>query len=159
MCMSALPKVGTTSLRNTLPDWTHVLNNDIEDILLRVAWLRHPIKRLQSWYSMYRHLYEPNHPTSPGPNGPGMENVRCWEAAVDYSFEYPDDPHYKPQLEQIENWTVIHPFESIMIWFPQYFKGRYPHHRNGFEHFPINNYRKADLEQRYSEDLDTWLSL
>lgn len=125
-----------------------------------VLFLRHPLKRLRSswtWWGRQRNFPQPAF----GPKCP-------WERFVDLVLEdRPEtrDPHWNPQIasHKYEGQTVptvILPFEDISLYWRDWCKKPLPEHNHtggGTDPFP--DYRLAELEALYAEDLRTWNSI
>jgi hypothetical protein len=159
VAMSCLRKCGSTSIINCLSVKGESTNEEVINIPTRVFWIRDPISRLQSCYSFFYYLNEKD---QNGTHQVTKEVTASWESFVDYILAN-DDPHWKPQAEQLKIegvpvWTNIHRFEDIVSIWGGYIEGFLPWY-NACTQLTINDYRKDEIEIKYKEDIDLCLSL
>lgn len=159
LAMSCIPKNGSTSMRNAMPSNKIYENDEVLDVPVRVAWIREPIERLKSCYSFFHYL---NAHDNNGQRTPTAEHTSSWEKFVDHALST-KNIHWNPQKEilMIDGEyipTVSHKFEEIMERWGDYKPGLLPW-QNACTKLPINDYRKDDINEFYTEDIALWHSL
>ena len=150
---SHICKSGSTTIQHTVPHKAWEFNQDIRDIKVRVAWIRHPIRRLESGYRFFKmnanrgirnHHYIP---------------VNSWEDYVDFSLKE-TNRHWNPQYDTLLHEgeylpTVTHRFEDINELWDQYCNHPIKH-MNKSEASETSEYRLDELTEKYSHDQRLW---
>ncbi len=156
-----LHKCGSTSFKSS-PDKfnSFVPNEEVLNIPIRVAWIRHPMNRLVSAYFNFHYLIGINF---------SMrfkfteEVVESWPNFVDYILEH-DDPHWSPQIQTLTYQgeylpTHTEKFENIAKNFNNYVPGTLVK-TNIKPKTPVSLAHKTDeVFNKYREDYKVWNSL
>jgi hypothetical protein len=157
--MASIHKCASTSLRAMDLFCDFRSHADAQTIPMRVAWLRHPIRRMHSaWRGFHIRTAQENWRW-----GLAEEDCATWERFVDFTFKHKND-HWNPQIPQLTFEgrympTVTERMENITYHFNDYLPGPLPM-ENISPEIDVNlNYRRGDLEDRFKEDLDLWESL
>lgn len=158
VAMSALRKNGSRSLgfasELLKPRYP---NDDVLDIPIRVAWIRHPIERLISAYSFFKLINERDRDPHRA-----AAHTSNWHSFVDYTL-ITENEHFDSQVDQLTKDgiyipTVTEKFENIMIHWGKYLGGSLPW-VNGVVHQLVDDYRSDDLAVKYAKDMELWLGL
>ncbi len=159
LAMSCVPKNGSTSMRNAMPNDDIFANDKVLHIKTRIAWIREPIARLKSAYAFFFYL---NEKEENGQRTPSKEQTSSWEKFVDHAL-LSDNKHWAPQKEMLSLngeylATVSHKFENIMQLWSNYLPGLLPW-QNACTPLPTNDYRQDDIAEFYKEDSELWHGL
>ena len=150
LAVAQIPKAGLTTIMEWLGrDFPPVSNDEARKVSRRVAFIRHPIERLQSCYSFMYWLKDYGTPHKSG------TPVDSWESFVDYALTH-DNMHWQPQAEIVGDVPNIYRrFERLAECYEEFRPGILPwHHRTS--RIPTTDYRAGDLAERYSADLALW---
>ena len=165
IAMSVLSKCASSSIQDYMPAACNrvYFNEEILDIPVRVGWIRNPFGpegRLVSAYSFFHFMFK-NNPKFKFPNG-SIETFSNWRSFVDNIFKV-EDRHWMPQTELLTLDgaylpTVTHRFEDIGDRWNDYYEGLLPWLRR-CQHLDYDpDYRAAELEDYYAEDVTKWHS-
>lgn len=150
LAVAQIPKAGLMSIREWLgPGFSVVPNEAARVASRRVAFIRHPIERLKSCYSFFYWLADYGQPHSCG------APVDSWEAFVDFALTH-DDEHWRPQSLHVGDVpNVYRRFENIGQCYEEFRPGFMPQ-LNRSTRLPTTDYRKAEIEAFYADDLALW---
>lgn len=147
--LALIPKSGNTSF-SKLVGGERLSTDEALQFDTRVMFVREPIERFVSAYSMFKYLNdEAGHKDVP------REATASYEAFVDFALATPN-AHWASQTELTGGIaTHIHKFscDSIRNWWPIYWPGRQPDWLNACTHLPTNDYRMDDLRAYYADDM------
>lgn len=151
LAVAQIPKAGLRSMARWLGrEFPAVPNSDAMLVSRRVAFIRHPLGRLESCYSMLCDIAE-----SGMQHGSGAP-VESWESFVDHVLGGARDEHWDPQTEHCGDVpTEWHRFEDIGSVHSQVWPGPFPH-LNRSERRACRPYRNAELRELYAADLARW---
>ena len=141
LAIAQIPKVGSQSFKEWLK--FKVVSNDVaRQADTRVAFIRHPLERLKSAYSMMHYT---------GDRG------STWVGFVDKVLDDWKDEHVRAQILHIGDVpNIYHKFENLLEHWEKYKKGVLPHLNRCSRVGDINNYREEELLEMYKEDLKLW---
>ena len=160
VAVSRLPRVGSHSIESACEGWEACGIEGVIDCETSVGWIRNPIDRMRSAYSLYNTIYTKGR--NAAKDAPPAEVFFKWETFVDYALAY-DDPHWRSQISFLtlnDKYipTISHRFEDVMHFWPRYSDGRFPW-LNRVQRLEINQYRMNDILSFYNKDLALWHSL
>lgn len=158
LAMSVIPKVGSTSIKTSVPNQVWRSNAEVVNQFSdRVAWIRHPIRRVESMYKFLKDQHESGASTlSHIPTGD-------YKLFIDFVLEN-ENQHWKPQVEILTEsgiWvpTVAHKFEDIGTLWSNYYDWDLECKNGSSDHPVLYNYRRKELNDVFKADLDLWESL
>lgn len=150
IAVASIQKCGSHSMNQAFPG-CRMGAEAVMDIPLRIAWIRHPLKRLVSAYQFFRQ----------GANGDYVpwESRSSWKGFVDYALEH-EDVHWCSQTKLLTFKdqfmpTKLERFEDIGERWSVYFRQPLPL-SNCSKELVVTPYRKADLLEHYKEDVKLW---
>ena len=150
LAVAQIPKAGLRSIAHWLR-FPVVSNDQAMGCSRRVAFIRHPMERLRSCYSMLCEMSEQGDPHSCG------APVDSWESFVDHVLSGADNEHWRPQIEHVGNVpNVWRRFEDLPECFGEFHPGPLPH-LNKIARRETNNYREDDLMRLYADDFQRWV--
>lgn len=152
LAVAQIPRCGINTIREWLGGVPVVRNDDarLAHISRRVAFIREPIDRLESAFSMFYWLTDYGWPhVSKAP-------VTSWETFIDLVLdaEKIEDEHWRPQSVHVGDVpNIYHKFETLAINFELYRPGILPHN-NKTTRAPIiiASYRLDELKKKYESD-------
>jgi hypothetical protein len=151
LAVAQIPKAGLMSIREWLgPRFKVVPNDAARAASRRVAFIRQPMERLASCYSMlyWMHEYEPRHRS----NVP----IESWDAFVDHVLGGARNEHWIPQVEHCGDIPNIYrQFERLPDCFEEFRPGMLPH-SNRCSRRPTSPYRERELGAYYAADFEKW---
>ena len=155
LAIAQIPRCGLTTMGEWLGrDFPVVPNDDVRlrSITRRVAFVRHPIDRLESAFSMF-YWMSTNDRQRHVSNAP----IDSWESFVDHVLDpdVTDDEHWKPQSAHVGNVpNLYHRLKDLRLKFEMYRPGILPH-RHLTSRSPLirENYRVAELGSKYADDI------
>ena len=151
--VARIPRCGSQTIGNWLgQDAIPVQLNDprLFDVSRRVAFIRNPLERLKSAYSLFYWLndYEVK------PKNRGIP-IGSWDEFVDHILVN-EEIHWTQQTTLVEDVpNVYHRFENIIDHFEKYRPGIFPHN-NWTSRRPTVDYRMDEINEKYSQDLKLW---
>jgi hypothetical protein len=158
LAVCLIPRSGNKCIRGWLGRQVVVVDADAKElqrVSRRVAFVRHPIERLQSAYWLFYWMLrnDGSHHISGAP-------VETWEVFINYLLagETPYDEHVQPQVELIAGMAdTVHRFENLHSTFEKYKPGILPD-RGRTTKYPVNiGYRLDELIKFYAEDFALWM--
>jgi len=153
LAIAFIPKAGTNSIRKWLGEYEMVENEDsaLLECEQRVAFIRHPLERLNSVYSYFKGLDEDGIAHSV------KAPTEDWENFVDFILQN-KDPHWDPQAEHTgEKWNIVYRFENISHITKEYQCNPFPWHNKTKRNILVpTNYRLQELTTMYSRDFFLW---
>lgn len=137
-----------------------MINSEVLTVPVRVAWIRHPQRRLQSAYCHFKH--HNNRGTNSQRYWIGPETTVSWEVFIDFILSKAN-LHWSSQTELLTHDDVYVPtiserFEDLPARFKHYMGEDLPPTNESVK-FKTSTYRKADIEAKYKEDFALWRSL
>lgn len=144
LVVSSIQKNASTSLTTAFP-----LRIGAEQALeypVRLAWIRHPIKRVKSVYSCLM--------------GEEIDGATAWHNFVDHMLEV-ENVHWLPQVQRLVFGKRFVPnqlrrFEDMSKLWPKYSHVKLPV-VNASVPLYTDDYREKDLLAYYETDLKVWL--
>lgn len=152
LIIPGIPRVGSTSVTKGFPYM--VAQRDIKKYKRRLAFIRHPIRRL---ISAFGHLNKLGYIDMVEGDPP---KERSWEEFIDYILSH-TDRHWFPQIRRLffnGCWIPTHleRFENLTTVWPRYTDVEFPHF-NKTGYIPVtNDYREKEIENYYEKDLELW---
>ena len=142
-----IPKCGSQALMST--ELASIRLDQYREIEDRLAFVRHPVERLQSafrFFMGYRELL-PLH-------------VSDYESFVDYTFEVAD-PHWQPMTEFIFPYgecvvKEIHPLHSMSEVLEGRLGYKLPFYNKSDSIYRVSNYRLDEILVKYQNDLELY---
>jgi hypothetical protein len=151
LAVAQIPKAGLRSIGRWLYGF-QVVPNDRVSASRRVAFIRHPIERLKSCYSMMRDMQDQGVPHACG------APVDSWESFVDHVLDGAKDEHWMPQTwhcgDVPNDWRR---FEDLPACCDEFHPGPLPH-LNKVTRRPTSNYRETELREMYAADFAHWVN-
>lgn len=159
LAMSCLPRCGQHSLREAFlqrnGQYTLYTNEEIVALnpSILIGWIRDPIERIISAYSMFSILNERGEYKA----RPNSTDCATWESFIDYILDN-SNTHWDSQVEQLTYQGIYLPtnsfkFENISTLWANHYGGKIPH-MNGYVHLPVTlSYRSAELQAKYAADI------
>lgn len=162
LAMPVLPKCGSTSLKTNPAFLPHVSAEEVLAIPVRVAWIRHPIKRLHS-------IWRESHMRNPDNSFRWMlahtedpEDIPGWTVFIDIVLTI-SNAHWNPQIPQLTYGeylpTISERFENLATRFNEYLPGELSWSNRSDPREADFSYRRQEIEDRYKADLDLWESI
>jgi len=155
LAVALIPRSGSQTIREWLGrDAITVTKDDdrLQGISNRVAFIRNPIDRLASAYSLFYWMKDY------GSKSYRHIPTKNWGCFVDFvlNTEISDDLHWLSQVLIVGDVpNIYHRFESIADHFERYRPGILPHN-NKTTRKPISNYRYEEIKDKYSADFKLW---
>lgn len=155
--IAMVPKVGLQSFRYSLSLTGKQVG--LSEALLRpvrVQFVRHPFRRLESCYRHYKTIYSRGN--APQLGDPSHEDVASWNAFMGF-VRHSDNAHTTPQSLVTDEFspTHLHRFEDVLSIWPSYHSLPYPHLNFSLPH-EVGEV-PDDVAALYNQDLKLWLSL
>lgn len=152
LAVAQIPKAGLKTIQEWLgPGFAVVKNDEARVASRRVAFIRHPRERLASCYSFLYWLTDYGRPAS------GAGPVHGYEEFVDRVLSV-DDEHWRPQSVHVGDVpNIVRRFEDLAQCYEEFRPGLLPHN-NRSTRLPVTDYRQAELDAMYSDDLRLWES-
>lgn len=155
LAVAQIPRAGLRTIADWL-GWPRVVKNDdpaLMRISRRVAFIREPVDRLESAFSLFYWLADYGWPHSI------QAPIDRWENFVEYVLDpgIPDDAHWMSQVERIGGEDVpteIYLFEDLVTVWEDIRPGLLPHHnRTSYAPIIVQNHRIAELWAKYRSDI------
>lgn len=142
--IAQIHKAGSQTFNEWLR-WGICDNEGARQFSKRVAFIRHPLERLKSAYSMW-HYY--THGAYQGDWHTLIDRI------LDESFE---NEHFMPQVKVVEDVpNIYHKFENLEQHWEKYRRGILPWMNKCSRAPDIDDYRHGELLDYYAEDLILW---
>jgi hypothetical protein len=166
--VASIPKVGSHSIQKAVMWCQEGIRISPDEALkrdLRVLFIRHPITRVRSTFSMFRAITKDKQRSTLVPlesvyiKGRGV--IKDYEAFIDHVLSEAENPHWNSQIEMVTHNNIfipnrIHRFEDIEREWPQYgFSGALPW-ENAWLREETSDYRLDDLSEKFKADLALW---
>ena len=153
LAVAQIPKAGVTSINGWLRRAGRAVPNQAAlTASRRVAFIRNPIDRLKSCYSMMHWQEQQGEPHWSG------APTDSWGAFVDHVL-LNENAHWNPQVSIVDGApNIYHRFENIETHYRQYFDAPLPH-LNRSERLPAFKYREDELTALYMDDLSLWAGI
>ena len=157
--IACIPKNASFSIMRVMGDAKELTPDEAMRCDVQVAFIRDPVDRLQSLYSfLYWIEAKPNarHNVAIGP-------FDCWQEFIDQAL-ISSDPHVLPQSDLISDKrgqmpNRLHWLKDIAEVWGDYYPGMVPDksefpHSNRAMRLPCEDYRMADIKQKYEKDYE-----
>jgi len=162
VAFSAIPKCGSTSLRDALDSRKNFTNSEILTISKRIAIIRHPQRKLFSGFYHYYKLNSKNKngrqdevPKSVTHNGDGSPN---YEGYIDHLLLF-DNVHWHPQTLLLgDTPNRYFRLDDISNVFNHFFEFHLQNENSSRQQM-TTNYRAEELKIKYAPDIDLYRSI
>lgn len=150
LAAAQIPKSGVTSVNRWLRGVGRAVSNDeAMKASRRVAFIRHPMERLKSCYSMMHYQKEQGEPHWSG------APTDSWPEFVDYILTH-DNAHWNPQVSIVGDVpNTYHRLENVAQHCQKYVPGGFPH-ANRSKRVSVEPYRTEELAALYRDDMALW---
>ena len=160
LAVAKISKAGSTTIRAWLPAVTFrdVDNESARAASRRVAFIRHPIDRLESCYSYFCYLRAIGKPyTNRSLPIHVVDRITSgWNLFVDHVLSEEVDSHWQQQSDFITDVpNILHRFED----FPKYYRNYWnntPQKLNSSKRIPVWNWRTEELLAHYADDVSLY---
>ena len=158
LAIAKIPKAASSTIRGWLPMGVF---RDADLVTARqasrrVAFIRHPLDRLESCYSHFCKLRAMGRAyTSQKLTMSVVDEITSgWPQFVNYILSNEADNHWRPQSEFIADVpNILHRLDDLSMYYRNYWDEPPPPRRNSSARIPVGGYKINELLEYYADDI------